>query len=306
MMRDGHFPVLLSCTGPPKSLIIITQLSIGVISVTAPKKSVIRYPSVLDQAYKESRRHLKVGDIMTRKVVTTTPETSMMQAAKTMGEKHIGSLIVVKYKTPIGIVTERDLLSRVLAANMDLKKTLVGQVMSFPLIKICPTFEIREAARTMINKKGRLAVFICGKLAGIITASDLIRDLPEAPETSLVVDDFMTTDIVGIDEDETVRMAARMMGEKRVGSVIVTRHEKLLGIFTERDLLSTFILHGKPLDTPVGEACTALLRTAPAGISIHEAAKIMAAQHVRRLPIMKKKEIAGIITARDLVEAYAK
>lgn len=236
-MRDGHFPVHLYCTGSPKSLIIITQLSIGVISVTAPKKSVIRYPSVLDQAYKESRRHLKVGDIMTRKVVTTTPETSMMQAAKTMGEKHIGSLIVVKYKTPIGIVTERDLLSRVLAANMDLKKTLVGQVMSFPLIKICPTFEIREAARTMINKKGRLAVFICGKLAGIITASDLIRDLPEAPETSLVVDDFMTTDIVGIDEDETVRTAARMMGEKRVGSVIVTRHEKLLGIFTERDLL---------------------------------------------------------------------
>src|SRR5512137_2201268 len=140
--------------------------------MTAPKKTVMEYPSVSDRAYKESRRHLKVGDIMSRKVITTTPETSMIQAAKTMGEQHIGSLIVVKYKTPVAIVTERDLLSRVLACNLDLKKTLVGQVMSYPLIKICPTFEIREAARTMINKKGRLAVFVCGKMTGILTASD--------------------------------------------------------------------------------------------------------------------------------------
>ena len=271
-----------------------------------PEKSVIEFPSVLDRAYKDSKRHLKVGDIMSRKVITTTPETSMIQAAKTMGEKHIGSLIVVKFKTPVAIVTERDLLSRVLACNLDLKKTLVGQVMSYPLIKICPTFEIREAARTMINKKGRLVVYVCGKLAGIITASDLIRDMPEAPETSLVVDDFMTKEIVSVNEDETVLAVAALMGKKRVGSVIVTRDGKPAGIFTERDLLSTFIVHSRPLDTHVGEACSAPLKTAPAGISIHEAAKIMAAQHVRRLPIMKKKQIAGIITARDLVEAYAK
>ena len=96
------------------------------------------------------------------------------------------------------------------------------------------------------------------------------------------------------------------MGKKRVGSVIVTRDGKPSGIFTERDLLSTFIVQGRPLDTQVGEACSAPMKTAPAGISIHEAAKIMAAQHVRRLPIMKKNKIAGIITARDLVEAYAK
>src|SRR5512137_66445 len=274
--------------------------------MTAPKKNVIEFPSVSDQAYKESRRHLKVGDIMSRKVITTTPETTMMQAAKTMGEKHIGSLIVMKYKTPVAIVTERDLLSRVLATGMDMRKTLVGDIMSYPLIRICTTFEIREAARTMINKKGRLVVYICGKLAGIITASDLIRSMPDAPETSMVVDEFMTREIVTINEDKTVLAAAKMMGQKRVGSVIVTSNGKPLGIFTERDLLSTFIARSQPLDIPMGEACSGLMTTAPAGISIHEAAKVMAEKHIRRLPIMKKKQIAGIITARDLVEAYAK
>lgn len=274
--------------------------------MTAQKKPVVEFPSVLDQAYKESRRHLKVDDIMSRKVITTTPETTMMQAAKTMGEKHIGSLVVIKYKTPVAIVTERDLLTRVLACSLDLKKTLVGQVMSYPLIRICPPFEIREAARTMINKRGRLVVFVCGKLAGIITASDLIRAMPDAPETSLIVDDFMTKEIVSADEDETVNTAAEIMGRERVGSVIVTSNEKPLGIFTERDLLSSFLVHSRSLETPLRDACSGLMTSAPAGISIHEAAQIMAAKHIRRLPIMKKKRIAGIITARDLVEAYAR
>jgi CBS domain-containing protein len=269
------------------------------------KKSVIENPSVIDRAYKESRRHLKVTDIMSRKVITTTPETPMIQAAKTMGKLHIGSLIVVKYRTPVAIVTERDLLTKVLACNLDLEKTLVGQVMSYPLIRICPPFEIREAARTMINKRGRLVVFECGKLAGIITASDLVREMPDAPETSLVVDDFMTKKIVSVDENETVLSAAGIMGEKRVGSVIVTRDRKPSGIFTERDLLSTFIVLGRSLDTQVGAECSAPLKTAPAGISIHHAAKIMAAEHVQRLPITKKNKFVGIITARDLVEAYA-
>jgi CBS domain-containing protein len=217
-----------------------------------------------------------------------------------------GVFIVIKFGTPVAIVTERDLLTRVLACNLDMEKTLVSQVMSYPLIKICPPFEIREAARTMINKKGRLVVFVCGNLAGIITASDLIREMPESPESSLVVDDFMTKKIVSVNEDETVLDVAALMGKKRVGRVIVSRDKTPAGIFTERDLLSTFIVQSRSLDTPVGAACTAPLKTAPAGISIHEAAKIMAAQHIRRLPLIKKKKIAGIITARDLVEAYAK
>lgn len=273
--------------------------------MTAPEKPGIEFPSVLDRAYKDYKRHRKVGDIMSRDVFTTTAETPMIQAAKIMGEQHIGSLIVIKFKTPVAIVTERDLLTKVLAGGLDLETTLVEQVMSYPLIKICPTLEIREAARAMIHKKGRLVVFECGELAGIITASDLIREMPDAPETSLSVDDFMTREIVSVREDETVASVAGIMGAKRIGSVMVTHGGKPAGIFTERDLLSTFLVRGKSLETPVGTAASSPLKTAPAGISIHEAAKIMAAQHVRRLPLMKKKQLAGIITARDLVEAYA-
>jgi CBS domain-containing protein len=264
------------------------------------------FPSVLDRAYREFKRHQKVMDIMTSNVVTISPGATMEDAARIMGEKHIGSLLVEEYGTTIAIVTERDLLTRVIAGRMTLAETRVEQIMSYPLVKVCPTLEIREAARTMIHRKGRLAVFECGELTGIITASDLIRSLPEAPETSLKVDEFMTKKVTRIDERMPVSKAADIMGKERIGSVIVTRNNTPKGIFTERDLLTTFLAGGMPLNTPVGEACSISLITAPAGISIHEAARIMTSRHIRRLPLVSKRDLAGIITARDLVEAYAR
>ncbi|HUU74866.1 MAG TPA: CBS domain-containing protein [Methanoregulaceae archaeon] len=270
------------------------------------KKKGMDFPSVVDRAYQDYKRHIKVADIMTRNVVTTTSDISMADAAKTMGQRRIGSLIVLKFGTPVAIVTERDLLSKILAGGLDPDTISVAQVMSFPLIKICPHLEIRDAARTMIKKKGRLAVFECGKIDGIITASDLVREMPDAPETSLVVDDFMTKEVICMDEDEPVADVAQLMGKKRIGSVIVTQDEKPRGIFTERDLLSTLLARSMPLDIPVGTVSSSPLVTARAGISIHEAAKTMTAKHIRRLPLMKKTTMTGIITARDLVEAYAR
>lgn len=274
--------------------------------MVAPKDLGKEFPSVLDSAYKEYKRHEKIADIMSRNVMTITKGAPMDEAAKIMGEKHIGSLIVEEYGMPIAIVTERDLLTKVIAGQMDLKETKVEDVMSYPLIKACPTMEIRAAAQTMIRRKGRLAVFECGDLVGVITASDLIRGMPEAPETSLRVDDFMTRKVVTVNEEASVAGVAEMMGSGRIGSVVVTRKKGLRGIFTERDLLSTFLAKERPLDVAVGEVSSSPLITSPAGISIHEAARFMASKHIRRLPLVSKGKLAGIITARDLVEAYAK
>jgi len=276
----------------------------GIKTMAKAKKPGLRFPSILDRAYSEYKRHLKVSDIMTSRVVITTPETSMAEAVRVMGERHIGSLIVVKYGCPIAIVTERDLLSKVLAGGLDLGDTTVEQVMSFPLVKICPDIEIREAARIMIKRRGRLAVFECGRLEGIITASDLIREMPDAPETSHRVDDFMTRELVSTRGDTPVGEVVNTMGKKRIGSIIVSRKGKPHAIFTERDLLSTILAKGSGLDITVGEISSSPLITAPSGISIHEAAKIMASKHIKRLPIVKKDYLAGIVTARDLVEAY--
>jgi len=68
----------------------------------------------------------------------------------------------------------------------------------------------------------------------------------------MVVDEFMTREIVSVNDDETVLAAAELWAGA-VGSVIVTSNEKPLGIFTERDLLSTFIARSRSLDIPIGK-----------------------------------------------------
>jgi CBS domain-containing protein len=268
------------------------------------------FPSVIDSAYKQYERNLslykEVKEIMTKEVFTVTPEVSMEEAAIIMGEKHIGSLIVTKYETPVGIVTERDLLTKVLAPGKDMKTEKVEKVMSYPLMTTCLTAKIKEAARLMIKKKGRLAVFDCGKLMGIITASDLIKSLPEVPETEVKVDSLMTKQIITADEHTPIKNVVKTMGDQRIGSVITTRKEKPIGIFTERDLLTTVIAKGKSLSTEVGNEAKSPLVTAPEGTSVHKAAILMTMKHIRRLPIARRDKLVGIVTARDLVEAYAK
>lgn len=268
------------------------------------------FPSVLDNAYEQYLRDLlrykEVKDIMSKDVVTIAPEASMAEAAEIMGEKHIGSLIVIKYNTPVGIVTERDFLSKVLALEKNPEQEKVEALMSYPLTTIGPAAKIKEAAQMMMHKKSRLGVFESGRLVGVITASDLIRSLPDVPETEAKVDDFMTKEIVTADEKTPVNRIAKLMGEKRIGSVIVTREGEPFGIFTERDLLSTFLIKGKPLIAEVGKEASSPLITTTARTSIHRAAVTMALKHIRRLPIATEDKLIGIITARDLVEAYAK
>ena len=264
--------------------------------------------SVIDRAYIDYKKHRNVDEIMSREVVTTTIDATMDEVARIMGENHIGSLIVKNYDTSVGIVTERDLLSNILALGRNPSDIKVEEVMSYPLITICPTTEIKEAARMMIKKKGRLAVFRCGDLVGVITASDLIQSLPDVPETRLKVDDFMTKQVITADEKTPIATIAKMMGEERIGSVIITSKDapQHMRIFTERDLLTSFLAKGKSLMTEVGKASSSPLITARLGTSIHETAATMTSNHIRRLPITKKGELVGIITARDLVEAYAK
>lgn len=264
------------------------------------------FPKVFDRAYEQMRKFRLVRDIMTPKVITITEDKTMGDAAKVMGDKHIGSLIVVVDAKPKGIVTERDLLSGVLALGRDPAKTMVGSAMSWPIVTIPPDAPIKEAAKIMMKRKGRLAVMDKEKLIGIVSASDFIRSLPDVPETVIKVEDYMTTEVLTVDEGKSVAEIAVTMGKERIGSVIVTAEGKPKGIFTERDLLTTFLREGRSLDAPVkGYASTPLI-VAPAWISVYEAAYIMADRHIRRLPLVEEEELVGIITARDLVEAYAK
>lgn len=128
-------------------------------------------------------RSVPVRDAMARNVLTVGSRTTVAKAAKLMSQNGVGSLIVVKKKKPVGILTERDLLMKVVSEDLKPSRILVGKIMSSPVITTTPDQDVIEAARTLIRRKiRRLPVVDGGKLVGILTASDITAVSPKLIE----------------------------------------------------------------------------------------------------------------------------
>ena len=118
-----------------------------------------------------------VTDFMTTNVLTIGVNETVLYAAKLMHQQDVGDLVVMEGNVPKGIVTERDLVRRVMALKKPLD-TKVSEIMSEPLITIEDQASIREAARKMVKYKiRRLPVTKNTVLVGIIVASDFAKHI---------------------------------------------------------------------------------------------------------------------------------
>ncbi len=124
---------------------------------------------------------LKVEDIMVEGVITIDSEAPVMKAVKIMNENEIGCLIVTRRGKAIGIITERDLLKRVIAKSKNPKKTKVREIMTKPLIAGHPDMDFEEATKLMFKMKiKKLPVVESeGDLRGLITLTDVARFQPQ-------------------------------------------------------------------------------------------------------------------------------
>ena len=124
---------------------------------------------------------LKVEDVMIEGVITIDSDAFVMKAVKMMNENEIGCLIVTRRGKAVGIVTERDLLARVIAKSKNPKKTKVREIMTKPLISGQPEMDLEEATKLMFKMKiKKLPVVESeGKLAGLITLTDVARFQPQ-------------------------------------------------------------------------------------------------------------------------------
>jgi len=125
----------------------------------------------------------KIRDVLNRKsadVATVSAGTTIRDAVRTMSDKKIGSVLVVDNEQLKGIFTERDLMSRVVAAGVDLDSAPVDDVMSKDLITCSEDDTIEEVSRIMSNARHRHIPVIAGKqLVGIVTAGDIMASVLE-------------------------------------------------------------------------------------------------------------------------------
>lgn len=118
---------------------------------------------------------IPVREVMTRPVITADVDIDVLTAAKRMALANVGCLIVVSGEKPIGILTERDLVKKVVAKATDPQTVKVEDVMSSPLVTISPEASLRDAASLMLKSRiKRLPVTSNGRLVGIITDTDLV------------------------------------------------------------------------------------------------------------------------------------
>jgi CBS domain-containing protein len=122
---------------------------------------------------------IRVEDVMIRDVITINENASVKHAADVMNQHEIGALIAVKKGKATGIITERDLLKRVIVEAKNAKKTMVRDIMSSPLEVISPSMELEEALRLMFAKGiKKLPVVEKNRLVGLISLTDIARCQP--------------------------------------------------------------------------------------------------------------------------------
>jgi len=126
---------------------------------------------------------LKVGDIMTKKVVVVPYGASVSEVARLMKRHGIGSVIVVEDKSgkhAKGIITERDIVHKILATKRDPYKIPVEEIMSKPLRVVRPDTTIEDAAKAMReNKVKRLPVVNeNNELIGVLSEGDIMKIFP--------------------------------------------------------------------------------------------------------------------------------
>ncbi len=120
-----------------------------------------------------------VRDVMSKAVKVVRPDTSMKEVVATMNKFNIGSIIVVQAERPVGIITERDILRRLVEPCLAPETLRAREVMTSPVISISETASIDEAAKLMVRRKIKKLLVVNGeKLAGILTFTDIVTQVP--------------------------------------------------------------------------------------------------------------------------------
>jgi CBS domain-containing protein len=138
---------------------------------------------------------MKLGQLCNRNPVVAYTDTSLVQAARLMRERHVGSLIIVVerlgQRLPVGMLTDRDIVVATVAQNLDPRSLSVGDIMSRELVTLAETASSEEALALMRERGVRRLPIVTerGALAGIVALDDLLAAMSaELSAVARVVD----------------------------------------------------------------------------------------------------------------------
>jgi CBS domain-containing protein len=127
--------------------------------------------------------NITVREVMNSPVITGSPEDTVRRIAQKMAENEVGSIVIVENGTPVGMVTDGDIIYRVVSSGRNPDQTKAREIMSTPIYTVESEAKVVDAARYMRKKKvKRVGVTYKGKIEGILSIWDIISITPELVE----------------------------------------------------------------------------------------------------------------------------
>jgi PAS domain S-box-containing protein len=248
----------------------------------------------------------QLSEILTPNVINVSPTTSVSEAIQTMRSKNISCIVVLEENQPIGIFTERNVVQVLAERGADFDDRKIRELMSSPVLTASKSTELYTAYHLLVTHKIRRLVVVDDEnhAIGVVTQSNLIEYLGyeyfiEVKKVSQV----MTKILFTISKDMTVSQALRDMARQSLSCLVIARDDRPVGILTERDVVRLLVDRGDIWQLKVEEVMSSPVQTLSRQTPVHEAAKIMQKENIRRVVVVDEDgKIVGLTTQSDIVK----
>lgn len=282
-------------------------------------------------------KNADLNQIMIKRTVSITPNTSLIEAREIMIRHKLKRLVVLDPKQkPVGIITEKDLARTIYTlGNKSIQSVKVGGFMSKNLITVKKNATIYDCARIMRNRKISSVIVINDDqtLAGLITKTDLASIFLTQAVSPLKVSKIMTRKVITAMPGDSLLFVESLLINNRISRIIVQRNGKPVGIITHRDFVPAKLPHWIAESAEPNEVqkykmeqglkelqvnqMSHLLQfkavdimspnpiTVEANEDVGVAVLLMIRNGISGLPVVKDSKLVGIITKADIVKAIA-
>ena len=253
----------------------------------------------------DSMHKVKIGQIITRKVITVSTDTPMSEAVAVMALARISCLVVAEEGKPLGIFTERDVVKGA-SKGVAFDQRPIREMMTSPVVTIPGSLSLYEAYNQLLTNGIRHHVVVdrAGRVTGVLSQSDLIDHLGlEYFVEMRKIEQVMSPGVVTVERTVPVLEVLGQMAGGRISCVVIADRQRPIGILTERDVARLVAAGTNLSNLPVQDVMTAPVLTVLSGSTVQNSAVTMKNSGIRRVVVVNGEGlIVGIITQSDIIK----
>lgn len=255
---------------------------------------------------------MNIGDLMTKKVVSIDKNRKLSDAVNLMEKKRISRVIVTSDGEFAGMLTEKDIAEHIGSARHGESSPTslhISTAMNPSFISTTPDTSTEKAAKKMLKSGiSSLPVLNDGKLAGIVTKTDVVKTLKES---DMSLEDIMKTNVTTVSPNDRIVHARRLMLDNKIGRVVVVDNGEIVGILTSMGTARALYNFKQVTDRgyssrirtiKVEDTMTPTVITLDTKAKVKQAVEIMTKKKFSGIPLTKDGKLTGVVTKTDMLK----